>query len=384
MPEPEERSLSKTLRYADGRVIVFSAEDFLNRICATDCCFACGASRHEKKFNDEHVVPRWILNRYSLFDKEIILPNGQSHRYGTYTMPCCASCNSLLGELIENPMSEMLSGGFDLVSAKIEDPDRLGSIRRQALYVWLCLIFIKTHLKDRNLRGHLDFRDGDARIADRYDWLPMHHIHCVARMPYVQGAILPDVIGTMRWFRIDDPTMADSFDYYDLTEDHTVVLRLGDIGIVAVLTDAGACTSAWHDQLAELQGKTMTMVQLRELAARLAVANRDLINRPKFGTAVIRKVDPPEVILTSQHDDYPHFAPFNPEVYGEILLHALTDRLDSIKMCDSDSDNDSDASLIAKISSGNASFLFDENGRFMRRIISRDQDVDHLGDDGDA
>jgi hypothetical protein len=79
MLETGEKSLSKTLRHADGRVIVYSAEEFLNKICATDCCFVCGSSRREKPFNDEHVVPRWILNRYSLFGKEIILPNGQSH-----------------------------------------------------------------------------------------------------------------------------------------------------------------------------------------------------------------------------------------------------------------------------------------------------------------
>lgn len=380
MPEPEERSLSKALRYADGRVIVFSAEDFLNRICATDCCFVCGASRHEKKFNDEHVVPRWILNRYSLFDKEIVLPNGHSHRYGTYKMPCCASCNSLLGELIENPMSEMLSGGFDLLSEKLEDPGRFGGIRRQALYVWLCLIFIKTHLKDRSLREHLDFRAGDARIADRYDWLPMHHIHCVARMPYVQGTILPDVIGTMRWFRIDDPINTDSFDYYDLTEDHTVVIRVGDVGIVAVLTDAGACTSAWHDQLAELHGKTLTMVQLRELAARLATANRDLINRPEFGTVVNRKVEPAEVFLISRHDDYPHFAPFDPDVFGEILLHALTGYTNSLEIPDCDSE----ASRIERISSGKVSFLFDEDRRFMRRIFSRVKGEERSKGDDDA
>lgn len=356
---------SRTIRFDDGRVICFSADEFANNICATDCCFVCGAPRGGTPFNDEHVVPRWVLNRFGLFNKTITLPNGHSHPYGTYKMPCCAACNSLLGKLIESPMSEMLDGGFELISAKLEDPSPMGAVRRQALYVWLCLLFLKTHLKDRHLRQHLNFRLGDARIADQYDWLPMHHIHCVARMPYVAGSILPDVIGTICWYRMDDPTAEDQFDYFDLTNDHTIAIRLGDIGIVAVLTDAGACRSAWHKQLVELQGKSLTMVQLRELAARLAAANRDLLNRPIFGTMVNRNVVPPDVVVYSQHDSQPNFADLDPAVYGELLGHALASFLPTLKVDHEEQlENTS-----ARIATGKVSFLFDKDQRFIRRLI---------------
>lgn len=369
MADGELESSSKTLHYDDGRVIHFSASDFRDKIVATDCCFVCGAARGSKTFNDEHVIPRWVLGRYNLFDTKINLPNGHTHSYGTYKMPCCKECNSLLGELIENPMSEMLDGGFELISQRLEEPGSMGGIRRQALYVWLCLLFVKTHLKDRHLREHLDFRLGDGRIADSYDWLPMHHIHCVARMPYVKGTILPDVIGTMCWYRIDDPTTSDQFDYYDLTNDHTIAMRLGDIGIVAVLNDAGACRSAWHNQIMELQGKTLTMVQLREFAARLATANRDLLNPPTFGTMVNRNLVSTAVTLYSRHDAEPHFADFNPEVFGEILGHALASFLPTLKF----DDEKPELSTSAHIATGNVSFLFDKDQRFMRKLILRQE-----------
>lgn len=380
MSDAEAVSAEKTLRFDDGRVIMFSADEFANRVCATDCCFVCGAGRDEKPFNDEHVVPRWVLARYNLFDKEILLPNGRSHRYGTYKMPCCVDCNSLLGVTIENPMSEMLDGGFDLISSKLEDPSPIGSVRRKVLYVWLCLLFIKTHLKDRQLREHLDFRQGDARIADRYDWISLHHIHCVARLPYVQGAIMPDVVGTIRWYRIDDPTSVGLFDYYDLTHDQTIALRLGDLGIVAVLTDCGASPKAWYNEFLELQGKTLTMVQLREVAARLAIANRDLINRPVFGTAINRDVNPAEVILISQHDREAHFRPFDRKAYGEVLKHALSSYEKSLLLLNGDQEGD----VLEQISSGTVSFLFDESGRLIRRIIDRRQDTNQSAGDGDG
>jgi len=359
---------SRTIRFDDGRVVFFSAEEFINKICATDCCFVCGTPRGSTPFNDEHVIPRWIVSRYGLFKKQITLPNGHKHSYGTYKMPCCAACNSLLGNLIESPISEMLDGSFELISEKLEDEGPMGAAHRENLYIWLCLLFIKTHLKDRHLREHLDFRLGGARIADQYDWLPLHHIHCVARMPYVTGSILSDVVGTMCWYRIDDPTVEDQFDYFDLTNDHTIAIRLGEIGIVAVLTDAGACRSAWHSQLMELQGKTLTMAQLRELAARLAMANRDLLNRPTFFTFFQRNALPPKAVIVSQQDGAPVFADCNPSEFGGVLEAALASYLPALKL----GAEDLEESKSALIAAGKVSFLFDKNQHFIRRIIPRE------------
>ena len=103
---------SRTITDSSGRTLVFSVEEFIARICEGDGCFVCGQPRTEVPFNDEHVIPRWLLKRYDLFGKSITLPNGEQHAYGTYTMDCCMACNSLLGEYLENPMSEMLQGGI--------------------------------------------------------------------------------------------------------------------------------------------------------------------------------------------------------------------------------------------------------------------------------
>jgi hypothetical protein len=56
-------------------------------ICDGNACFICGAAPGSKKFNNEHVIPRWDLKRYDLFAKEITLPNGSLQRYG----PLCPS-----------------------------------------------------------------------------------------------------------------------------------------------------------------------------------------------------------------------------------------------------------------------------------------------------
>ncbi|APG62888.1 hypothetical protein LPB140_08905 [Sphingorhabdus lutea] len=343
---------------------MFSVDEFVDRICGTDCCFICGEARGNVKFNDEHIIPRWVLKRYGLFDRNITLPNGKQHKYGTYKMPCCKECNSLLGKLIEDPMREMLAGGFDAVNIQLRDPKN-GPLRIKALYAWLCLLFIKTHLKDRMLREHLNYNKGKAKIADQYIWEMQHHIHCVARMPYVRGDIGPEVIGTLLWYRIKDEMMVDQFDYFDLTNDQTVVLRLGDVGLIAVLTDAGAAKHALKNIIMETAGQTLTMVQLRELAARLALASRQLINKPNFFTAVDRRDNQENVRICAERAATANFEAIDYDQLGEIMLFSLEGFIDNLDIgvaVDREEKRE-------RIRRGDCSFIFDENMKFMNRTF---------------
>jgi hypothetical protein len=58
-----------------GKVVYFSQERFVRDICLGDCCFVCGANPANVPFNDEHVIPNWLLRRYNLFARAITLPN---------------------------------------------------------------------------------------------------------------------------------------------------------------------------------------------------------------------------------------------------------------------------------------------------------------------
>jgi hypothetical protein len=140
-----------------GRVIYFSTERFVNDICLGDCCFICGAKPSEKKFNNEHILPEWLLRRFDLFARVITFPNDTTVRYDRYTVPCCDECNSLMGEVVEKPISEVVEGG----AQAINDFASKGNLLK--LVVWMGLIFLKTHLKDRSLQS---FRSR-CRVASR-------------------------------------------------------------------------------------------------------------------------------------------------------------------------------------------------------------------------
>ena len=57
------------------KILLFSVEDFYNRIVIGSDCFICGASPVSKKFNNEHIFPDWLLAKYRLHQKGINLTN---------------------------------------------------------------------------------------------------------------------------------------------------------------------------------------------------------------------------------------------------------------------------------------------------------------------
>lgn len=296
-------------------------------------------------------MPRWVLRRYWLFDKEITLPTGELRRYGGYRVPCCLPCNSLLGDRIEQPVSKILDGEFDVVSERLKD-----FALRERVFVWLSLLFLKTHLKDGCIPIHKDRRRGEAKIGDIYDWADLHHIHAVARSPYTNAAIEPGVVGSLFVVEVDDPTSSDEWDFIDLTFAHTIAVRVGRVGLVACLTDAGAAESAWSHRLASISGP-VTGSQFRELAAMFAVANDDILVRPTFGTMV---VGGQWTLLFAKIPPRLEMADFSSEKFGHALLFALGNTLPTIEV-----DGSRDPTVVAeKIKSGRVRFLWDEEFNF--------------------
>lgn len=351
MLEPQR---SRTVRSAEGKVLLFSCEDFVRDICEGDACFICGAPAGSTPFNNEHVIPRWLLRRFDLFDRKITLPNGRVHTYGRYGVPCCRACNTFLGDRLETPVSQLLEGGHEAVFARLDgDAVRL-------LFIWVTLIFLKTHLKDRLLPVDPDPRNGAGMLDDAYDWREMHHLHAVARSVFTGAVVEPEAIGSMLFLVIDDDLAQDRFDWIDLTFDQTVALQVGEVGIIAVLNDSGAAKHAWGDAIAAIDG-SLTSTQMRELAARMATANLDLENRPVFGTTV--GVGPDQAVtIWGRHEDAPRFAALDPNTYGDKLAYVLRDRLDHLRI-----DNVVGADAVReRLKAGDATFLFREDGTFQR------------------
>jgi hypothetical protein len=345
----------------DGRILLFSCQRFIDDIIAGDDCFICGADPSTKDFNDEHIIPNWVLRQFGLFDKEIILPNGDKKKYAKYRVPCCEECNSLLGRDVETPVSKLLDGDFATVSSRLTDE------AIDLLFVWTSLVFLKTHLKDQAVRIEKDRRKGNAVIGDGYDWTTMHHIHAVARSAYIEAQLGSGVLGSIRLYEIADDLTTETFDYVDFTLDHTLVVRIGSVGIVATLNDAGAANRAWSERLSVIGGP-ISEIQLREIGAMFACANRNLVYRPKFATTVHDGKDVEIIaVLPPQYQLHQ----YDPMDFGHALLFAIRPFVDKgAVMVDGTRDPSKVADAIA---SGRVRFLFDAAGGFRKAQTLRDE-----------
>jgi hypothetical protein len=215
-----------------GKVIFFSKDRFVADICLGRCCFICGAQPESKLFNDEHIIPEWLLRKFDLFQRTITLPNGRMARYDRYKVPCCQDCNSLMGKQIEERVSRVVCAGPEAVQKHIAEGNGL------EFFVWMGLIFLKTHLKDRDLRVNLDLREPDEKIADAYDWDTLHHIHCIVRCFFNGANIEKDVFGSIGAFAANSQGTEDQFDYGDLYIAQTMLLRMGDVALIVTFNDA--------------------------------------------------------------------------------------------------------------------------------------------------
>jgi len=304
------------IRTSDKRVLFFSIERFKSNIVEGGGCFICGAYPAEKEFNDEHVIPNWILKRYKLHGHKIRLPNGDEVTYGGYKVPCCKECNTLMGDTFETPLSELTAVGVQTRT--------LFGVGDRLLFNWLALIFLKTHLKDRE--HPLDRKDKTGKsIADTFDWTQLHHLHCVARSFYTDVDWFSGVIGTMLVF----PAEGDGdFDYRDDYGTGTMLLRIGSAAFVAALSDAKATMTS----MAKVRSKAKRMgalsrAELREILAYLAYYDMPLSPRPQFRSGFVDDrfsilVDLPERIFNEK--GYPSL--------GELIYQFSDDILEDMNL----------------------------------------------------
>lgn len=262
-----------------GEIRHFSQQAFVKLASDLSRCFICGTSEADSQFDCEHVIPDWLLSRYCLHSKRITLPNGHQQMYGRYTIRCCKICNGHLGKTIETPISQIFVGDLHAIR------DGLQACSQALLYQWLCLLFIKIHLKDREFRADPDERNESVQISEFYDWDGLHHIHSVARATH-SGAIIDDSVpGTTFFFEM--ASNHEEFDLNSLSDYSTILVRIGSVGIVSVLNDCGFVGPMVSEFLSGISGP-MSAIQLREVAARLAYGNKLLTNRPNFWSELER------------------------------------------------------------------------------------------------
>jgi hypothetical protein len=341
-----------TIRNAAGDVLLFSWPDFVSTICEGSACFICGRSRKELAFNDEHIVPNWMLRAFDLHGEKITLPNGNLTIYGNHKIPCCEPCNSEMARKLEEPISALVRAGGNAIQDHIADGGRL------LPYTWMALIFLKLHLKDRRMRMHLDHRLGDEPISASYTWEHMHHLHAVARAFHIGATVEPGAMGSLFVFPLDAADGA--FDLLTFTDAQTMLLQLGKTGLIAVFDDSCAALNRVMWIIEKIDGP-MSPNQARDLTAHFAMASLDLVNRPRFWTRI--SADRRDVVIGGATGDVPIFRPYDQALFGSLMATAFPS-LPEVTGLDAEE-------AAARLTAGEMNFLLDAEGNFVSNHARR-------------
>lgn len=337
---------------ANGKVLFFSPDHFVREIAQGTCCFLCGVSPTAAPFNDEHVIPDWVLRRYKLHQKQITLPSGSTLRYSQYKVPCCESCNAFMGERIEKPVADLFARGHP---ALVEELNANGPLR---LFVWMNLLFLKTHLKDRSLRLIRDRRQESVQIGELYEWSELHHIHCVTRVPYTGATVSTKAVGTIIILPAKTDSSYGDFDYGDYFPGKTIFVRLGEVFLLCVLNDACGVFSMLHNFIGKITGR-LSALQCREIAAHASYANLLIENRPVFHTEV--DFTTATLQIAAGVPDTVRTAVFDQEQLGGILLHLLQPMVRASDIQDKEK-------VLEQLRNGHG-LLLDNDGRFVERLL---------------
>ncbi|WFU42721.1 hypothetical protein QA640_09800 [Bradyrhizobium sp. CB82] len=336
----------------NGRVIFFSTKRFIDDICLGNCCFICGADPTEKEFNDEHVFPEWLLRKYDLFARTITLPNGRKVRYDRHTVPCCVECNSLMGKTIEKPMSAVVNGGPDSIQNHVAANGAL------ELFVWMGLIYLKLHLKNKTNRKILDTRVPGGMIADDYEWDLLHHIHTVVRCFYIPTMIEAQVFGSLLVLPCRQEGSPDEFDFGDLHIAQTMMLRLGRTAIFIVFNDSTGALSFFRENMLDKITGPISELQAREIMTEFAMLNLHLKERPIYQSELDTVNEQHRII--ARLPDRPELEDWNYEVRGKLMWNAFGHAWPQLRFAGTTEEEVKEVILTGKLT-----VLFDDIGNFV-------------------
>ncbi len=354
--KPDATAWSKTadgsLLDENGGVVYFSCKRFVESICLGNCCFICGASPNEKQFNDEHIFPEWLLREFALFDRYVTLPNGARFKYGRYKIPCCADCNSLMARSVEEPVRDLLHQGHSAVSDHFR---REGGLM---FFVWIALIFLKTHLRDRHFNMTLDRRVSQEPISSRYEWESLHHIHTVARCFVTRATIQREVFGTCFVLPAKVENGLEPFDVADLYDAQVALVRCHDVAVLTVFNDSTAVTGHLLRILEQVTGP-LSNLQLREVMVEAACCNLHLKERPQYASLVDLRAQTSKIIAMLPPS--PEFHPVDRKLRGRLMEYSLRPALSRSAVVGYTNIED----FWAKVREGLQTFLYDDNGNFI-------------------
>lgn len=284
---------------------------FENMSFEEDSCFLCGIKLTDDNKTEEHVIPKWLQNRYDLWNEKITLLNGTTLPYRMLKIPCCQSCNGTYLSKIENTIRKGVEGGYDV----FRDIDKL------TIFQWISKIFYGLLFKELSL--DIDRRDKNKgtiitpELLDRFKML--HTFLQSVRLPIEFHDFKPWSIHIVEGIVSDNNE--ENFHYIDGFHFLTFSIKMGDILIIANLQDNGLHEENFNGYYQKLEGCKLNYVQFLELATKNQYSAFLLKHRPTYMIVVDRKENVNKIVSVSNNYTYDDW---NNRMYAQAFYFYLS------------------------------------------------------------
>jgi hypothetical protein len=239
------------------KVLELTDRAVLESSIAEKRCFACGGPPSSGA--GEHVIPKWLQNKCSLFDERLTLLNGTRIPYRYLTVPCCTDCNTGFLSAIESSVQPIFERG-----------DVLQVDEKLTLARWLSKILVGILVKETNLLFDRSRPSGGSIVEPKFiDEL--RHCHFVmqsARKITSFRCLHSEFPFSLYSYKVPNYKKEHEFDLSTNFFGQSISIRVGQLGVVFI-NDGGFQMEVGPKGPFDLSGSDLSEVQFREISARV-------------------------------------------------------------------------------------------------------------------
>lgn len=237
-------------------------------------CFLCGCDMGEHS-TVEHVFPKWLQNKYDLWNKTTELLNETKIEYRNLTIPCCFTCNNEDLSKLEGEIKRAAENGYEAVLA-------LDGLK---LYQWAAKLYYGLLRKELTLKYDRSDLNSSNILADT-DFKHFEMLHLIMQsirrpIEFPSGKPFSVLVANMH-----NPKGLSEFDFRDNLLGHVIKVQLGEVGFIVSFEDAAINEDSYGNYLRAVNGRKLHRLQFDELFARIVYQNSLMDSQLRFFLAI--------------------------------------------------------------------------------------------------
>lgn len=279
-----------------------------NMTFTNDRCFLCGKELNDENKTVEHVYPKWLQNKFDLWNQELILLNGTMIKYRQLTIPCCKNCNSIMSSEIEKPMENAVSGGYE----------EFIKLDKKNIFQWLNKLSYGMLYKELSLKADIKEPLSESIYSEKN--LRKHYMQHIFLKTIIDKSEFIHQPWSILIFKIKPSNEQDLYWAHDNPIFKTFFIRMNDIGIISNLMDNGYQEEFYKNfsERRSLLQKEMIPIQFAELCAEFFYKTM-LFKRDPFFMTVYNIKEQKLKNIISQDISGEAFNDWNNECFAHIL-----------------------------------------------------------------